>query len=304
MPRHQQTILGRGCIPIHYTRWMIGLLILAAACGVDRTTGPDAGRLLNRHRSNVYAPDTQDSVCTDSGTVSDKCAEVMQGVLVEGNSDQPSKLIFITVANIPDAPNWDAFPSSQSTGAFYFYGRLIGENQDFAETIVEAACDPKLAGCLLPLQPQDSAFLTRVQQFFKDLNAIPDTTERRECSEMFNKLLQLVNMSFNRSMDDSTGIWRGASDVGNGDLGIHGGATNGVGISIVHLDGYEWDGIHQADSAQQQPRAVSILLHEAAHAAGHNHIEREGRDLNYSDFPYFKQVIIDDPNSCVKQWYQ
>lgn len=122
---------------------------------------------------------------------------------------------------------------------------------------------------------------------------------------MFNQLQWLIGLTLNRAPSgDTIGIYRGSYDVSNGDLGIHGGATNAPGAPTLHLDGFVWDGIHQADSAQTQPRAVSMLLHEAAHTFGADHIPPPGVLLNYNNFNYFKHVIVDDPNSCVKQFYQ
>jgi hypothetical protein len=235
--------------------------------------------------------------------VSTQCPYTINGVTVyAGSGWTPPPLInWYAFDRFNSYVTWSSSPYPEDGNYNEYSGATINSSDTFLApggVVVETSCDPRKHGCLLPIQPRDSAFLVRITtgRWFKSPSDLETQEQIDQCQEMETKLLSMIADTWNRPANDTTqGLFRGSNDPSlAGDMGMHGGAYfNGS----AHLDAREWDSLYAADSLQWQPRLVTMLLHEAAHALGKMH--SVDPNVSYAGYDYFKYVMVGDRRSCV-----
>lgn len=127
---------------------------------------------------------------------------------------------------------------------------------------MEDACDPNLAWCLVPLRPQDSVLVYTADDYFVNIDQLPEGDLKRGCSIMVSKF---------RAMRANHQIFRGNPLVSDGAWGPHGGAyapmqkgeTPTFHIDQRYLDSAEVEG---PNKHYWQIMVIRGFLHEAAHA--------------------------------------
>lgn len=156
-------------------------------------------------------------------------------------------------------------------------------------TVIEGACDPNLPWCLIALNTQDTSFINHVDDYFVNIDQLPEGDLKRACSIMVSKF---------RSMRSYRQIYRGNPLVSNGQLGPHGGAYAPLQkgeTPTIHIDGRYLDSAH-VDGPNRHYWQIQVtrgLLHEAAHAKLYDHKEPPDIPGHYPEFPFLFVTQLD-----------